>query len=115
MPAEDRKVRRCQDRDAEVCRAEKDGASKRRNGHRPHPLMTSLRSLVLAIPIALLLLAVAITSAQAPRKTPAHPRPSRNSAPSGTGFVPDFVDVAQRSGLDFHLTCGGPEKRYIME
>jgi hypothetical protein len=25
------------------------------------------------------------------------------------------VDVAARAGLDFHLTCGGPEKRYIME
>jgi hypothetical protein len=27
----------------------------------------------------------------------------------------DFVDVAQSSGINFHLTCGSPEKRYIME
>jgi len=28
---------------------------------------------------------------------------------------PNFVDVAAESGLDFHLTCGGPEKHYLME
>ena len=26
-----------------------------------------------------------------------------------------FADVTRASGIDFHLTCGGPEKRYIME
>jgi enediyne biosynthesis protein E4 len=26
-----------------------------------------------------------------------------------------FVDVTKSTGIDFHLTCGGPEKRYIME
>jgi enediyne biosynthesis protein E4 len=26
-----------------------------------------------------------------------------------------FSDVTRASGIDFHLTCGGPEKRYIME
>jgi hypothetical protein len=26
-----------------------------------------------------------------------------------------FVDVARASGIDFHLTCGSPQKRYIME
>jgi enediyne biosynthesis protein E4 len=26
-----------------------------------------------------------------------------------------FSDVAKIAGIDFHLTCGGPEKRYIME
>jgi enediyne biosynthesis protein E4 len=26
-----------------------------------------------------------------------------------------FVDVTQSSGINFHLTCGGAEKRYIME
>jgi hypothetical protein len=26
-----------------------------------------------------------------------------------------FADVTQAAGIDFHLTCGGPEKRYIME
>src|SRR5437588_2394625 len=26
-----------------------------------------------------------------------------------------FVDVTRAAGIDFHLTCGSPEKRYIME
>ena len=26
-----------------------------------------------------------------------------------------FFDVTRASGIDFHLTCGSPEKRYIME
>ena len=26
-----------------------------------------------------------------------------------------FADVTRASGIDFHLTCGGTEKRYIME
>src|SRR5258708_5160579 len=26
-----------------------------------------------------------------------------------------FTDVAKKAGIDFHLTCGGPQKRYIME
>jgi hypothetical protein len=26
-----------------------------------------------------------------------------------------FVDVTSEAGIDFHLTCGGPEKLYIME
>ena len=26
-----------------------------------------------------------------------------------------FVDITKSAGLDFHLICGGPEKRYIME
>src|SRR5260370_40670555 len=26
-----------------------------------------------------------------------------------------FADVTRAAGIDFHLTCGSPEKRYIME
>ncbi len=29
--------------------------------------------------------------------------------------APVFVDVTRASGIDFHLTCGGPQKLYIME
>src|SRR4051812_42617351 len=36
-----------------------------------------------------------------------------NKGPVATG--PQFVEVRRASGIDFHLTCGGPEKRYIME
>ena len=36
-----------------------------------------------------------------------------SSAPDRTSV--QFVDVTRQSGINFHLTCGGPEKRYIME
>ncbi len=40
--------------------------------------------------------------------------PSQKSpAKTPPGFL--FSDVTAKSGIDFHLTCGGSEKRYIME
>jgi hypothetical protein len=42
---------------------------------------------------------------------PVAPRHSQRSA-SPTIF---FTDITRAAGIDFHLTCGGPEKRYIME
>ncbi len=39
------------------------------------------------------------------------PRPKGSTAPSPISFA----DVTRAAGIDFHLTCGGPEKRYIME
>ncbi|MGH9704345.1 MAG: hypothetical protein ACRD4K_13305, partial [Candidatus Acidiferrales bacterium] len=36
-----------------------------------------------------------------------------SSVPARTSV--QFVDVTRQSGIDYHLTCGGPEKRYIME
>ena len=37
--------------------------------------------------------------------------PTTRPAPSGV----QFVDVTLVAGIDFHLTCGGSEKRYILE
>jgi enediyne biosynthesis protein E4 len=37
---------------------------------------------------------------------------SHKAAPAN---VVSFVDVTRASGIDFHLSCGGLEKRYIME
>jgi hypothetical protein len=55
---------------------------------------------------AAVLLAAAIgISAAAP--------PQARSARPASGV--SFADVTRASGIDFHLTCGGPEKRYIME
>jgi len=36
-------------------------------------------------------------------------------AQKGAPPAPVFVDVTRASGIDFHLTCGGPQKLYIME
>jgi enediyne biosynthesis protein E4 len=53
---------------------------------------------------------------------PVRAQTRRSSAPSSARKEKDaaaypisFVDIAKRAGIDFHLTCGGPEKRYIME
>jgi len=46
----------------------------------------------------------------APKKDPVV-RTHSHQAPPGISFI----DVAQAAGIDFHLTCGSPEKRYIME
>ncbi len=35
--------------------------------------------------------------------------------PSPTGSLDQFVEVAQKAGIRFALTSGGPEKRYIIE
>ncbi len=36
-------------------------------------------------------------------------------AQKGAPPAPVFVDVTQAAGIDFHLTCGGAQKLYIME
>jgi hypothetical protein len=47
------------------------------------------------------------------QRPPTHPTsPSRRNAPASSV---SFTDVTRASGIDFHLTCGGLEKRYIME
>ncbi len=45
-------------------------------------------------------------------------RPVPKSSPGHKAAAPgsiSFADVTRASGIDFHLTCGGKEKRYIME
>jgi hypothetical protein len=46
------------------------------------------------------------------RHVPAAPKSRNQNAHSS---VVSFADVTRAAGIDFHLTCGGPEKRYIME
>ena len=43
------------------------------------------------------------------QKAPAKPAAKAETAPV------TFEDVTKAAGIDFHLTCGGAEKRYIME
>ena len=59
----------------------------------------------------LLLMFVASQAFQNPRLPPVTPANNHVSKAA----IPRFVDVGRKSGIDFHLTCGGPEKRYIME
>ncbi|MGH9671470.1 MAG: CRTAC1 family protein, partial [Terriglobales bacterium] len=63
------------------------------------PRLTTVRFAALALATALALLLPALGQA-----------PSRPARPDLA-----FLDVTRAAGLDFHLTCGGAEKRYIME
>src|SRR5882724_4135230 len=71
--------------------------------------MTALTRHVLSKLCIVLLLSVGIIPAVlcAQRK-----KPPQSSPPVAS---PKFVDVARTAGLNMRLTCGGPEKSYIME
>ena len=45
----------------------------------------------------------------------ANPVSQRAAKMPGSAVSAQFVDVTRAAGIDFHLTCGSPEKRYIME
>src|SRR5271155_2876624 len=53
-----------------------------------------------------------LTHSATSSRASASPSPSKKQAASSTAL---FADVAHAAGIDFHLTCGGAEKRYIME
>ena len=54
-------------------------------------------------------------SAQHSPKPLSTPIPSQPRTQSRSSNSLSFADVTQPSGIDFHLTCGSLEKRYIME
>ncbi len=66
--------------------------------------------------IGLILTAICIVAVAAPQKPSPRPAVERRSAkrivPAG---IASFADVTGAAGLDFHLTCGSLEKRFIME
>jgi len=55
--------------------------------------------------------------ARSRQSTPPHTAPaSSNNKRKPSPLSPaSFADVTHAAGIDFHLTCGGTEKRYIME
>src|SRR5215468_10587575 len=44
-----------------------------------------------------------------------HPQIKANKTPSAVKSAIVFEDVTRTAGIDFHLTCGGAVKKYIME
>jgi len=58
-----------------------------------------------------LLVSATLASAQ----KPANRKASRSMAKAPSVNPAQFVDVTRTAGLDFHLTCGGSEKLYILE
>jgi hypothetical protein len=58
------------------------------------------------------LLLAAATPPQGRRQASPAARPAKKTSPA-SGLA--FADVTRAAGIDFHLTCGSVEKRYIME
>jgi len=76
-------------------------------------LLAKTPAFVLLVLVAFLVVVRATGPQKPPTKSAAKSAHSKTAKASG--LVPQFADVAPASGLDFHLTCGSPEKRYIME
>ena len=83
---------------------------------------TSLKGIVLPGFLGVACLTGAAFGQNPPSQSLTHPAPfSRTSIrPSsskkqGAPSSAFFADVAHAAGIDFHLTCGGADKRYIME
>jgi len=69
----------------------------------------------LGLPIAFAFLQPGLASAQRP-SSPKHPSAASNEAHKSLSEQPIlFTDITRQAGLDFRLTCGGPEKLYIMD
>jgi hypothetical protein len=64
------------------------------------------------ISVCLLVGAAWLGAARSAQKSTS-PAKQKRSTPANSSI--SFVDVTRQSGLDFHLTCGSAEKRYIME
>jgi enediyne biosynthesis protein E4 len=71
-----------------------------------------MRNLALRAVLVLVFLAAAAILLAAPQR-PAAKKPGSPPPAEKAAFT--FTNVAKTSGLDFYLTCGSPEKRYIME
>src|SRR5437660_4143133 len=98
--------------------SKKVSAAIRRNGYRPRPRMiaphVSIR--VAAGGICLFFLAAAAPAFHPPQQKPSQRKASTPRHASTSSSPPaQFADVTHAAGIDFHLTCGSFEKRYIME
>ena len=61
--------------------------------------------------------AVAVCLPAFPQRAPSSPAPVPPKRTQTSASSSDILlaDITRAAGVDFHLTCGGPEKRYIME
>ena len=57
---------------------------------------------------------VQLSPSEQSHKLPAEPRSTNRKNSSSSNSV-WFADTTRAAGIDFHLTCGSLEKRYIME
>jgi enediyne biosynthesis protein E4 len=72
-----------------------------------------LRWMLAGVPLAISILwlpGLASPQGRSPQTHSASHSHSRSTSPGAS-----FVDVTRAAGINFHLTCGGPQKLYIME
>ena len=74
--------------------------------------MLSFRSQARLLLATVCLVAAALVAYAGPAQKSTRPRQS-TAKPSSA--APSYKDIAAASGINFHLTCGSLEKRYIME
>src|SRR6266487_5313499 len=104
---------------ATVCGADEGAAADGRNGLRPGAVKARLKTfaafgaLLCTIAAASLVVANAQMhpQSQSSKHSPVKTQPSTSPKPNSISFT----DVTRAAGIDFHLTCGSLEKRYIME
>jgi len=74
------------------------------------------RMLLFLIPALVLSAGGFCQRAPSQQTTHPHPPPATSDSKRKPSSSPvSFADVTHTAGIDFHLTCGGAEKRYIME
>jgi hypothetical protein len=77
--------------------------------------MNSYRALAQTLAPLILIVSLAPISSSLQRKPGASGAKSTAQKAVHSLTTARFVDVTRLSGINFHLTCGGTEKRYIME
>jgi hypothetical protein len=80
--------------------------------------LSSLKRILLFLLPAVAVLSAAGAFSQRSPSQPSHPPAASgntNKRKSSSPAPVSFADVTHAAGIDFHLTCGGPQKRYIME
>src|SRR5712692_8625729 len=94
---------------------EKSAAPNRRNGQRPRPVMLTFRPFLRNSFLSLFVLGAAfLVTTASPQQAQVRHVPGKVARKS-PGPTVLFADVTRAAGIDFHLTCGSAEKRYIME
>src|SRR5215469_862522 len=80
--------------------------------------MTTHRSLLVRTSVFFIIVASTWRSSAPQNRTHAGLEPNSQTTrakPKPSADAISFADVTRAAGIDSHLTCGSPEKRYIME
>src|SRR5947209_2370722 len=76
--------------------------------------MTRLKMIDFRLLVCLVALLASSSSGGAARHSKRQPVHSNHASQAAAGPI-HFEDIAKQAGLNFQLTCGSPEKHYILE